>query len=95
MLHGHDDQLYPKHSERSHGCPNFPQNLAWSNRICWKHDSISVEGVVGLEFEINHQGSLVSLANLVKKLKSDEGTALISGIELTKFMLERRCQSLG
>jgi hypothetical protein len=53
--------------------------------------AISVECIGGLEFEINHQGSLVSLVDLVKKLKSGEGTALISGIEPTKFTSDSGC----
>jgi hypothetical protein len=47
--------------------------------------AISIEGIGGLEVEINHNGSLASLADIVKKLKSDKGKPLISGIELTKF----------
>jgi hypothetical protein len=52
---------------------------------------ISVEGIGGLEFEINHQGSLVSLSNLVKKLKSDAGKLLISGIKPMKFTNDSGC----
>jgi len=47
--------------------------------------AISIEGIGGLEVEINYNGSLASLADIVKKLKSDEGKPLISGIEPTKF----------
>jgi hypothetical protein len=47
--------------------------------------AISIEGIGGLEVEINHNGSLASLADIVKKLKSDKGKPLISGIEPTKF----------
>jgi hypothetical protein len=46
---------------------------------------ISIEGIGGLEVEINHNGSLASLADIVKKLKSDKAKLLISGIEPTKF----------
>jgi hypothetical protein len=48
--------------------------------------AILIEGIGGLEVKINHNGSLASLADIVKKLKSDEGKLLISGIEPTKFM---------
>jgi hypothetical protein len=65
--------------------PTFRETLRRQTEFAGNTIAISVEGIGGLEFEINHQGSLVSLADLVKKLKSDEGTALISGIEPTKF----------
>jgi hypothetical protein len=48
--------------------------------------TISIKEFWGLEVEINHQGSLASLADIVKKLKSNAGKLLISGIEPTKFM---------
>jgi hypothetical protein len=47
--------------------------------------AILIEGIGGLEVKINHNGSLASLADIVKKLKSDEGKLLISGIKPTKF----------
>jgi hypothetical protein len=50
--------------------------------------AISIEGIGGLKVEINNQGSFASLADIVKKLKSDAGKHLISGIVLTKFMSE-------
>jgi hypothetical protein len=65
--------------------PTFRETLRRQTEFAGNTIAISVEGIGGLEFEINRQGSLVSLADLVKKLKSDEGTALISGIEPTKF----------
>jgi hypothetical protein len=65
--------------------PTFRETLRHQTEFAGNTIAISVEGIGGLEFEINRQGSLVSLADLVKKLKSDEGTALISRIEPTKF----------
>jgi hypothetical protein len=47
--------------------------------------AISVDGIGGLEVEVMRQGISTSLAQLVKKLKSDKGKALFSGIELTKY----------
>jgi hypothetical protein len=63
----------------------FRETLHHQTEFAGNTIAISVEGIGGLEFEINWQGSLVSLADLVKKLKSDEGTALISGIQPMKF----------
>jgi hypothetical protein len=71
--------------------PTFCKTLCHQTKFAGNMIAISVKGIVGLELEINHQGSLVSLANLVKKLKSDEGTALISGIEPTKFTSDSGC----
>jgi hypothetical protein len=48
--------------------------------------AISIEGIGGPNVEIKQHGSLASLADIVKKLKSDKGKLLISGIKLTKFM---------
>jgi hypothetical protein len=53
--------------------------------------AISIEGIGGLEVEINHQGTLASLADLVKKLKSDAGKPLISGIEPMKYTGDSGC----
>jgi hypothetical protein len=47
--------------------------------------AISIEGIGGLEVKINHNRSLALLADIVKKLKSDKGKPLISGIKLMKF----------
>jgi hypothetical protein len=47
--------------------------------------AISVDGIGGLEVEVMRQGTSTSLAQLVKKLKSDKGKALFSGIEPTKY----------
>jgi hypothetical protein len=47
--------------------------------------AISVNGIGGLEVEVMHQGMSTALAQLVKKLKSDKGKALFSGIEPTKY----------
>jgi hypothetical protein len=47
--------------------------------------AISVDGIGGLEVEVMRQGMSTSLAQLVKKLKSDKGKALFSGIEPTKY----------
>jgi hypothetical protein len=71
--------------------PTFRETLRRQMEFAGNTIAISIEGIGGLEFEINRQGSLVSLADLVKKLKSDEGIALISGIELTKFTSDSGC----
>jgi hypothetical protein len=71
--------------------PTFRETLLRQTEFAGNMIAISVEGIGGLEFEINRQGSLVSLADLVKKFKSDEGIALISGIELTKFTSDSGC----
>jgi hypothetical protein len=47
--------------------------------------AISVDRIGGLEVEIMHQGMSNSLAQIVKKLKGNDGKALFSGIELTKY----------
>jgi hypothetical protein len=56
--------------------------------------AISVKGISGLEVEVNHLGSLISLSDLVKNLKSDGAKPLISGIELTKLMNSSGCYML-
>jgi hypothetical protein len=48
--------------------------------------AISIEGIGGLKVEINQQGTLASLADLVKRLNNDSGKPLNSGIEPTKYM---------
>jgi hypothetical protein len=67
--------------ETLHRQTEFAQNMI----------AISIEGIGGLEVEINHNGSLALLADIVKKLKSDEGKPLISGSELTKFTSDSGC----
>jgi hypothetical protein len=62
--------------------------LASSNRICQNTIAISIDGIGGLEVEVMHQGTSTSLAQLIKKLKSDKGKALFSGIEPTKYTRE-------
>jgi hypothetical protein len=47
----------------------FHETLCHQMEFAGKMITISVKGIGGLEFEINRQGSLVCLANLVKKLK--------------------------
>jgi hypothetical protein len=59
--------------------PTFCETLCRQTEFAGNRIAISVKGIGGLVFEINHQGSLVSLADLVKKLKSDKGTAPTSG----------------
>jgi hypothetical protein len=63
----------------------FRETLRRQTEFAGNTIAILIEGIGGLEVEINHNGSLASLADIVKKLKSDEGKPLISGIEPTKF----------
>jgi hypothetical protein len=63
----------------------FCETLRCQTEFAGKTIAISIERIGGLEVEINHNGSLALLADIVKKLKSDKGKPLISGIELTKF----------
>jgi hypothetical protein len=63
----------------------FRETLRCQTEFAGNTIAISIEGIGGLEVEINHNGSLALLADIVKKLKSDEGKLLISGIEPTKF----------
>jgi hypothetical protein len=63
----------------------FRETLRRQTEFAGNKIAISIEGIGGLEVEINHNGSLTSLADIVKKLKSDEGKPRISGIEPTKF----------
>jgi hypothetical protein len=63
----------------------FRKTLRHQTEFAGNTIAISIEGIGGLEVEINHNGSLASLADIEKKLKSDEGKPLISGIEPTKF----------
>jgi hypothetical protein len=50
--------------------------------------AISVDGIGGLEVKIMRQGMSNSLAQIVKKLKGNDGKALFSGIEPTKYTRE-------
>jgi hypothetical protein len=50
--------------------------------------AISVAGIGGLEVEIMRQGMSNSLAQIVKKLKGDDGKELFSSIEPTKYTRE-------
>jgi hypothetical protein len=63
----------------------FRETLRRQTEVAGNMIAISIEGIGGLEVKINHNGSLALLADIVKKLKSDEGKPLISGIEPTKF----------
>jgi hypothetical protein len=63
----------------------FCETLRRQTEFAGNTIAISIEGIGGLEVKINHNGSLASLADIVKKLKSDEGKPLISGIKPTKF----------
>jgi hypothetical protein len=47
----------------------FCETLRRQTEFAGNTIAISVEGIGGLDFEINCKGSLVSLADLVKKLK--------------------------
>jgi hypothetical protein len=51
---------------------------------------MSIEGVAGLEVEIECNGEKVTLAMMILNLKDDKGKALFSGIEQTKFTNEYR-----
>jgi hypothetical protein len=53
--------------------------------------AISINGIGGLEVEVMCQSTSTSLAQLVKKLKSNKGKALFSGIEPTKYTGESGC----
>jgi hypothetical protein len=64
----------------------FCKTLRCQTKFAGNTIAILIERIGGLEVKINHNGSLASLADIVKKLKSDEGKLLISGIEPTKFM---------
>lgn len=65
--------------------PVFRETLRRQTEFARNTIAISVEGIGGLEVEVNRQGSLVSLADIVKNLKGDSGQPLISGIEPTKL----------
>jgi hypothetical protein len=63
----------------------FCETLRRQTEFAGNTIAILIEGIGGLEVKINHNGSLASLADIVKKLKSNEGKPLISGIKPTKF----------
>jgi hypothetical protein len=63
----------------------FRETLHRQSEFAGNMITISIEGIGGLEVKINHNGSLASLADIVKKLKSDKGKPLISGTKPTKF----------
>jgi hypothetical protein len=63
----------------------FRETLRRQTEFAGNTIAISIEGIGGLEVEVNHNGSLALLADIVKKLKSDKGKPLISGIKPTKF----------
>jgi hypothetical protein len=69
----------------------FRKTLRRQTEFAGNTIAISIEGIRGLEVKIDHNGSLALLADIVKKLKSDEGKLLISGIEPTKFTSDSRC----
>jgi hypothetical protein len=63
----------------------FRETLRRQTEFAGNTIAILIEAIGGLEVEVNHNRSLASLADIVKKLKSYEGKPLISGIEPTKF----------
>jgi hypothetical protein len=71
--------------------PVFHETLHRQTEFACNTIAISVEGIRGLEVEVNHLGSLVLLSDLVKNLNSNGGKPLISGIEPTKLTNSSGC----
>ncbi len=69
----------------------FHETLCRQSEFAGNTITISIEGIGGLEVKINHNGSLASLADIVKKLKSNEGKQIISGIKQMKFTSNSSC----
>jgi hypothetical protein len=69
----------------------FHETLCRQTEFAGNTITISIEGIGGLEVKINHNGSLASLADIVKKLKSNEGKQIISGIKPMKFTSNSSC----
>jgi hypothetical protein len=69
----------------------FRECLCHQTEFAMNTIAISVDGIGGLEVEIMRQGMSNSLAQIVKKLKGDDGKALFSGIEATKYTGESGC----
>jgi hypothetical protein len=74
-----------------HGIMNvatFREALRQQHEFAVNTIGMSIEGVAGLEVEIERNGEKVTLAKMILNLKDDKGKALFSGIEQTKFTKE-------
>ena len=66
----------------------FREALRQQHEFAVNTIGMSIEGVAGLEVEIECNGEKVTLAKMILNLKDDKGKALFSGIEQTKFTNE-------
>jgi hypothetical protein len=74
-----------------HGIMNvamFHEALHQQHEFTINTIGMSIEGVAGLEVEIECNGEKVTLAKMILNLKDDKGKALFSGIKQTKFTNE-------
>jgi hypothetical protein len=74
-----------------HGIMNvatFHEALHQQHKFTVNTIGMPIEGVAGLEVEIERNGEKVTLAKMILNLKDDKGKALFSGIKQTKFTNE-------
>jgi hypothetical protein len=63
----------------------FCKTLRLQHEFAMKTLAISVEGIGGLEVEIDQRGTKITLANMITKLTDDDGKPLFFGVEPTKL----------
>jgi hypothetical protein len=63
----------------------FRKTLRLQHEFATKTLAISVEGIGGLEVEIDQRGTKITLANMITKLTDDDGKPLFFGVEPTKL----------
>jgi hypothetical protein len=66
----------------------FREELHQQHKFTVNTIGMPIEGVAGLEVEIERNGEKVTLAKMILNLKDDKGKALFSGIKQTKFTNE-------
>jgi hypothetical protein len=63
----------------------FRETLRLQHEFATKTLAISVEGIGGLEVELDQRRTKITLANMIMKLTDDDGKPLFFGVEPTKL----------